>query len=155
MRQDTEYRPVGTSGAATADSFGSRPHVGSKSNRRKQLKNSRQPWNDGIPRTASGEFDVQAIIDMPPPEFPDLGDDSKVILTLHITEAEANGKHFVLLGRYESGVPSEVIFEAAKKIKGLKPVMKRSFTTDEHPTGAPVYYIEWDSTDPNDHRNDK
>ena len=72
-----------------------------------------------------------------------------------ITEAEANGKHFVLLGRYESGVPSEVIFEAAKKIKGLKPVMKRSFTTDEHPTGAPVYYIEWDSTDPNDHRNDK
>lgn len=54
------------------------------------MKNSRQPWNDGIPRTASGEFDVQAIIDMPPPEFPDLGDDSKVILTLHITEAEAN-----------------------------------------------------------------
>ena len=72
-----------------------------------------------------------------------------------ITEAEASGKHYILLGCYESGIPSEVIYEAAKKIKGLKPVEKRSFPTDNYPNGAPVYYIEWDSTDPNDHRNDR
>ena len=72
-----------------------------------------------------------------------------------ITEAESNGKHNILLGCHENGIPSIVIFEAAKKIKGLKPVEKRSFPTDNYPNGAPVYYIEWDSTDPNDHRNDR
>lgn len=80
-----------------------------------------------------------------------------------ITEAEANGKHFVLLGRYESGVPSEVIFEAAKKIKGLHPVIKDSPDYKDIDGINPIqgkgkiitYSIEWDSTDPNDHRNDR
>ncbi len=75
-----------------------------------------------------------------------------------ITEAEASGKHYILLGCYESGIPSEVIYEAAKKIKGLKPVIKTrpiyenaEYVRDSEPT----YSIEWDSTDPNDHRNDR
>lgn len=79
-----------------------------------------------------------------------------------ITEAETNGIHYLLLGRYEDSIPSEVIYEAAKKIKGLRPVLKRNpiyrdgEDTDREDTGEYIihYSIEWDSTNPNDYRMD-
>jgi hypothetical protein len=75
-----------------------------------------------------------------------------------IADAEASGIHYILLGRYEDGIHSEVIYEAAKKIKGLRAVRKQYPTYENaEPSGwsEPTYAIEWDSTDPNDHRNDR
>ena len=74
-----------------------------------------------------------------------------------IVEAESNSKHYILLGRYEDSIPSEVIYEAAKKVSGLKASVKTAQSYD-HIFGDPTiitYVIEWDSTDPNDHRNDR
>jgi len=75
-----------------------------------------------------------------------------------ITEEEASGRHYILLGsQYENGIPSEAIYEAAKKVKGLKSVMKTSpiYENAEYVgQSEPSYWIEWESTDPNDHRTD-
>jgi hypothetical protein len=79
-------------------------------------------------------------------------------LFTQIAEAESEGRHYILLGRYELGIPSEAIYEAAKKIKGIRSIMK-TFPIYENAEyqceSEPSYSIEWDSTDPNDHRNDR
>ncbi len=80
-------------------------------------------------------------------------------LFAQITEAEAEGRHYILLGtRYESGIPSEAIYEAAKKVKGIRAIMKTYpiYENAEYQCESePSYSIEWDSTDPNDHRDDR
>jgi len=75
-----------------------------------------------------------------------------------IVEAEANNRHYILLGsHYEDGIPSEAIYEAVKKVKGLKAIVKTSpvYENAEYVgQSEPSYWIEWESTNPNDHRND-
>ena len=50
----------------------------------------------------------------------------KEVLFPKIAEIEAKGTNYrqYVLGRYEDGIPAEVIYEAAKKIKGLRPITK-------------------------------
>jgi hypothetical protein len=56
------------------------------------------------------------------------------------------------------GIPAEAIFQAAKKIKGLKPRVEYPSIYENAEfvgTGDAQYSIEWESLDPNDHRNDR
>lgn len=72
-----------------------------------------------------------------------------------ITEAEAEGCHYILLSSfYEDGIPTEVIYEAAKNVKGLRPIYKSYVSERTLEVESESYSIEWDSTDPNDNRND-
>lgn len=56
------------------------------------------------------------------------------------------------------GISAEAIYEAAKKIKGLKPTYECPAIYENaefQGTGDPEYRIGWESADPNDNRNDR
>lgn len=85
------------------------------------------------------------------------------VLFAKIAEVEsstANYKsRFIYLGSgHEAGIPVEAIYEAAQKIKGLKPTYECHSIYESGEcvgVGEPVYSIKWESTDPNDNRNDR
>lgn len=83
------------------------------------------------------------------------------VLFPEITKQEALGPCYrsIYLGSdYKDGILAEAIYEAAKKIKGLKPTYNCP-PVYEHAEfqgpGVPIYSIGWESTDPNDNRNDR
>jgi hypothetical protein len=85
----------------------------------------------------------------------------KDVLYAEIAKEEASGSTYrsIYLGSGKrNGIPAEAIYEAAKKIKGLKPTYECP-PIYEHAefqgVGDPIYSIKWDSTDPNDNRNDR
>ena len=78
----------------------------------------------------------------------------KEVLFPKIAEIEAKGTNYrqYVLGRYEDGIPAEVIYEAAKKIKGLRPITKTYpiYQWAEYQGQSdPSYFIEWDSEEDN------
>ncbi len=83
------------------------------------------------------------------------------VLLEKIAEEEATGHTYrsIYLGSGNvDGIPAEAIYEAAKKIKGLKPTYNCPpiyENAEFQGTGDPIYSIGWESTDPNDNRNDR
>jgi hypothetical protein len=83
------------------------------------------------------------------------------VLMAKIAEAEASGTHYrnYYLGSGNvDGISAEAIYEAAKKVKGLHPTYNCPpiyENAEFQGTGEPVYSISWDSTDPNDNRDDR
>jgi hypothetical protein len=79
-----------------------------------------------------------------------------------IAQAEADFQNYssrnIPLSDSEDGIPAEAIFQAAKKVKGLKPRVEYPSIYENAEfvgTGDAQYSIEWESLDPNDHRNDR
>lgn len=85
----------------------------------------------------------------------------KDVLFAKIAEEEAAGRtyrSFYLGSTTFDGISAEAIYEAAKKIKGLKPTYNCPpiyENAEFQGTGEPIYSIGWESTDPNDNRNDR
>lgn len=85
------------------------------------------------------------------------------VLFAKIAEAEASASYQVHRSIYLGsgnidGIPAEAIYEAAKKIKGLKPTYECPLIYENaecQGIGEPIYRIGWESTDPNDNRNDR
>lgn len=84
----------------------------------------------------------------------------KEVLFAKIAEEEASGHTYrnIYLGSdIIDGISCEAIYQAAKKIKGLKPTYSRGAIYENaefQGTGELEYSIGWESTDPNDNRND-
>lgn len=87
----------------------------------------------------------------------------KDVLYTKIAEAEAQTSNYIHRSIYLGsttfdGISAEAIYEAAKKIKGLKPTYNCPpiYENAEYQgSGDPIYSIGWESTDPNDNRNDR
>jgi hypothetical protein len=85
----------------------------------------------------------------------------KEVLFARIAEEETKRQPYrnIYLGSdYVDGIPAEAIFEAAKKVKGLKPMTEHSPIYESGECvgiGETEYRILWESLDPNDNRNDR
>lgn len=83
------------------------------------------------------------------------------VLMAKIVEAEASGtryRSYYLGSTTVDGISAEAIYEAAKKVKGLHPTYTCPpiyENAEFQGTGEAVYSISWDSTDPNDNRDDR
>lgn len=83
------------------------------------------------------------------------------VLFKKIADEEASNSTYrsIYLGSDNvDGIPAEAIYEAAKKIKGLKPTYERPLIYENAEcvgVSEPIYRIGWESTDPNDNRNDR
>lgn len=83
------------------------------------------------------------------------------VLFVKIAKEESLGSNYrsIYLGSdQKDGIPVEAIFEAAKKVKGLKPTYTCPAiyeSAEFQGCGEPQYSIGWESTDPNDNRNDR
>ena len=82
------------------------------------------------------------------------------VLFKKIAEEESSGHTYrsIYLGSgFVDGIPAEAIYEAAKKVKGLKPTYECPpiyENAEFQGVGEPIYRVGWESTDPNDNRND-
>ncbi len=83
------------------------------------------------------------------------------VLFVEIAKEEAAGctyRSIYLGSNYKDGIPAEAIYEAAQKIKGLKATYSCGSIYENAEcvgVGEKEYSIGWESTDPNDNRNDR